>query len=128
MRSEPTSAEERRADLTPKPSEWRPLHDRLSRTLIGKRAEVEIAALQLGDQIAAEWLPLLGITYDPKNDLVEVALDGFDHLIRHPREINLLERDGHWSAIRVVDAEDRQHIRLKEPLLLPPPAGLRPSS
>jgi hypothetical protein len=122
MRSDLASAEERLADLKPNPSEWRPLLDRLSKTLIGKHAEVEVAALQLGDQVAAEWLPLLGITYDPKDDLVEVALDGLDHMIRGPREINLLQRDGQWSAVQIVDAEDRQHIiTLKEPLMLPPP-------
>lgn len=101
MRSDLTSAEERVTDLKPKPSEWEILPDLLSKSLIGKRAEVGVAALELGDQIAAEWLPLLGITYDQKNDLVEVALDGFDHLIRGPREISLLDRDGQWSAIQM---------------------------
>ena len=123
MRTDPTSAERRRADLRTERSEWKPLLDRLSKTLIGKRAEVEIAALPLGDQVVAEWLPLLGITYDHKDDLVEVAMDGLDHLIRSPREINLLQQDGLWSAVRIVDAEDLQHIiTLKEPLMLPPPA------
>jgi hypothetical protein len=124
MRSDLTSADGGLSDLKPNPSQWKTRLDLLSKTLIGKRAEVEVAALQIGDQVAAEWLPLLGITYDRKDDLVEVAMDGFDHLIRGPREINLLERDGQWSAIRVVDAEEIQHIiRLKEPLMLPPPTS-----
>jgi Family of unknown function (DUF5335) len=38
-------------------SGWRSALDRLSRSLSGKRAEIEIAALSLGDQIAAEWQP-----------------------------------------------------------------------
>lgn len=123
MSSDLTSAEGILTDLKPKPAEWRPLLDRLSKALIGKHAEVEVAALQLGDQVAAEWLPLLGITYDQKDDLVEIALDGFDHMIRAPREIDLLQQDGQWSAVQIVDAEDRRHIiTLKEPLMLPPPA------
>lgn len=109
-------------DLRPARAEWEPLLDRLSKTLIGKRAEVEIAALQLGDQIAVEWLPLLGVTYDRKNDIIEVALDGFDHLIQQPQELDLLQEDGQWSALRIVDSEGKQHIiRLREPLMLPPP-------
>ena len=44
-------------------TEWRPFFDRVSRGLIGNRAEILIAAPNLGDQIEAEWLPLLGITY-----------------------------------------------------------------
>jgi Family of unknown function (DUF5335) len=39
------------------------------------RAEIEVASLALGDQVEAEWLPLLGIAYDPKDDLVQVALE-----------------------------------------------------
>lgn len=47
---------------------------------MGKQAEIEVALLDIGDQIEAEWVPLLGITYDPKDDPVVVLLDGLDHL------------------------------------------------
>ena len=43
---------------------WRAFFDWLSHGLLGARAEIEVASLDLGDQIEAEWLPLLGITYD----------------------------------------------------------------
>jgi hypothetical protein len=66
-------------------SQWRVYFDRMSKTLVGKRAEIEVASLKLGDQIEAEWLPLLGISYDPKNDIIEIALEGVDHLIHKPR-------------------------------------------
>ena len=46
------------------PSEWRAFFDRMSKALLGKWAEIEVASLDLGDQIIAEWVPLLGITYD----------------------------------------------------------------
>ena len=55
--------------------------------LEGKRAEIEVVSLRLGDQVEAEWLPLLGIAYDPNDDIVEIALEGLDHLIPNPREI-----------------------------------------
>ena len=45
--------------------------DRVSRALLGKRAEIEVASLVLGDQIEAEWVPVLGITYDQKDDVLE---------------------------------------------------------
>ena len=67
--------------------DWRAFFDWLSQSLLGARAEIEVASLDLGDQIEAEWLPLLGITYDDKDDLLEVALDGLDHLIYGPREV-----------------------------------------
>jgi hypothetical protein len=53
-------------------SEWHPYFERMSKALTGKRAEIEIASLSLGHQIEAEWLPLLGITYDPKSGSVSV--------------------------------------------------------
>ena len=56
-------------------SQWRTFFDRLSKTLEGKQAEIEVASLSLGDQVEAEWLLLHGITYDPNDDLVEVALE-----------------------------------------------------
>src|ERR1700731_605966 len=66
--------------------EWRPFFDTMSRILEAKVAEVEVASLDLGDRTQAEWLPLIGITYDPRDDAVEIALDGLDHMIRKPRE------------------------------------------
>jgi hypothetical protein len=60
--------------------EWRSFFDHLSTTLEGKQAEIEVLSLQLGDQVEADWLPLLGIAYDPNDDIVEVALEGLDHL------------------------------------------------
>jgi Family of unknown function (DUF5335) len=43
-------------------SQWRTFFDRLSKTLEGKQAEIEVASLSFGDQVEAEWLPLHGIT------------------------------------------------------------------
>ena len=40
-------------------AEWRTFFDGLADALVGKRVEVEAASLELGDQIVAEWLPLL---------------------------------------------------------------------
>ena len=55
-------------------SGWGVFFDTFTKSLPGKRAEVEVASLDLGDQIEAEWAPLIGMTYDHKNDLIEVAL------------------------------------------------------
>lgn len=101
-------------------SQWRPFLERMSKLLEGKRAEVEVASLALGDQVEAEWLPLLGLTYDPKDDLVEVALDGLDHLINKPREIYVDDDFAELVSLEVVQADGtRQIIKLKDPLMLP---------
>jgi hypothetical protein len=60
-------------------TEWRVFCDRVSKALVGKRAEIEVASLALGSQVEAKWLPLLGIAYDLKDDIIEIALEGLDH-------------------------------------------------
>lgn len=108
--------------VTIPPEQWRPFFDRMSKGLIGKWAEVEVASLDLGDQITAEWIPLIGITYDSGDDLLDVAFDRANHLIRHPSQIVVDETAAGLASVAVVDGEGvRQVVRLKEPLRLPPP-------
>jgi hypothetical protein len=103
-------------------SGWRAALDTLSKTLIGKQAEIEIAALSLGDQIAAEWVPIIGIAYDPKDDIVEVALEGLDHIISRPRELHFRQQGGLVSALEIVDGDGvRNIVKFREPLMLPAP-------
>jgi Family of unknown function (DUF5335) len=102
-------------------NEWRGFFDRMSKPLLGRRAEVEVAALDLGDQIVDEWLPMIGITYDSHDDSLDVLLDRTSRLIQHPQEITVEEADAGLASVAVVDAEGTRHlVRLKEPLALPP--------
>jgi hypothetical protein len=99
---------------------WHPYFDNVSKILGGKQAEVEIASLELGNQIEAEWLPLLGLVYDPKSDIVEVLMDGLDHLIHKPSEIFIDQGPAGLNSFEVVDADGvRQIIKLRDPLMLP---------
>lgn len=103
---------------------WKEFFDTMTGTLVGKRAEVEVASLDLGDQIEAAWTPLIGIVYDPKNDLIEVALEGIDHLIREPREVYVDFGGGGLISLEVIEADDtRQIVKLKDSLALPAPAA-----
>ena len=105
-------------------SEWRTFFDRLSADLLGKWVEIEVASLDLGDQVVTDWIPMFGITYDSRDDLLVVALDRLRHLIRHPKEIVLEEGPAGLASVAVIDGEGvRQVVRLKNPLMLPSPAG-----
>jgi hypothetical protein len=102
-------------------AEWRPFLDRVSKLLEAKEAEIEVTSLSLGEQIHARWLPLIGITYDPGDDLVEVALEGLDHMIRRPRDIYVESGAGSLASIEVVDADGvKQIVTFRDQLLLPP--------
>ena len=105
-------------------SEWHPYFERMSKALTGKRAEIEIASLSLGHQIEAEWLPLLGITYDPKSDVLEVALDGLDHMITHPDQIYVDETGLILTSLEIIGRDVvSQIIQLRDALALPAPSG-----
>jgi hypothetical protein len=96
--------------------------DRLSTALAGYQAEIEVSQLHLGHQVAAEWVPLIGVVYDPNDDVVEVALEGLDHMIAHPREIYLDSGTAGLASVEIVDdAGDKQVVRFRQPVLLPAP-------
>ncbi len=103
-------------------NEWEAYFDRVSGRLGAELVEIEVAGLDLGDQIETEWVPLIGFTYDPKDDVFEVAVSGVDHVIRNPAEVVVEESvEGlHW--VEITDGEGHRHIvRLRAPLALPSP-------
>jgi hypothetical protein len=91
----------------------------MSKHLLGNQAEIEVGSLVFGDQVAAKWLHLLGITYDPKGDLVDIALEGFDHLIHQPREIFVEDGPEGLRTMEIVGADQsRQIVKLRQPLMI----------
>ncbi len=103
-------------------TEWRSYFDHVSKQLEGRLAEIEVAELQLGDQIEAEWVPFHGIVYDDKDDLFEIAVEGLDHLISKPVKVWVGEGSDSLKAVEIEDADGKKHIvKLREPLALHPP-------
>lgn len=100
---------------------WQRTFDQMSTSqLVGKQVEIEVTGLNIGDQIEQEWIQLLGITYDPKSDLIEILVEGLDHLIPKPREVWIDQGPTGLLSMEVIDADDvRQIIRLRDPLMLP---------
>lgn len=93
--------------------------DRVSRELGASLAEIEVAGLGLGVQLARAWTPLRGIAYDPRADAVEIVTDDLDHMISHPREIFVEDGVEGLRSVQIIDAEgNHQIVRLKRPLLL----------
>jgi hypothetical protein len=74
-------------------------------------AVVEIMSPDMGDQIEATLIPLLGMTYDPKSNAFELALEGVDHLAFQPTEIAVIEEDdGFVSAVEILRADGIKEI------------------
>jgi hypothetical protein len=99
--------------------DWRTYCDRISKDLVGKRAELDVVALDLGARAEARWVPLVGLVYEPRADTLEVALEGLDHAIREPREIHVEETDRGLVSLEVVTARGTvETVRFREPLAL----------
>ncbi len=110
-------------DAVPK-SDWANFFNRASSGLTGLRAEVEIAGLDIGDQIEASSLPIHGISYDHKDDVIAVAIEGIDHLIRHPQSVYADLGPQGLTSIAVIDSDGTNHlIKITKPVALPPPAS-----
>jgi hypothetical protein len=98
-------------------AEWRRYCDQVSRAVAGKRVELDVASLALGDHVEARWLPLLGVVFDARGDVLEVALEGVGHSIVGPRKILLEETERGLVAIEIVGADDTvETVRFREPL------------
>jgi hypothetical protein len=109
-------------------SKWQAAADLLSKAMHGQPARLEIASQPLGDQVAAEWTPVLGITYDPKDDLFEIQMEGLDHLVSHPRLFAVREHDEMADGLVVVDGDGAEHIvQFRDPLPLPPTPAWPPT-
>ena len=90
--------------------EWHRYFDEGDRALHGLKATVEVVGADIGAQFVAEGLGIVGITYDQKGRLLEVALEGMDHLILHPQEIYVDETPQGLAVVEATDADGRKHI------------------
>lgn len=101
---------------------WRAFFDVFTNVVKGRRVEIEVAGLAFGDQIEVEWLTLNGLTYDSKEDAFYVYVEDLDHAIPHPREILVRTGPHGIEDVVAIDHDQNEHlVRLREPLLLPPP-------
>ena len=78
-----------------------------------KEVQIEIVDKEIGDQVETLWQPLVGISYDPKDNDFEVVAEKHDHIIHNPVEIYVEEgENGDILAIEVVQDTGMKHIIL----------------
>ena len=103
-------------------AQWKEFFDRVSKELTAKQVEIEVAGMDIGDEVEAEWIPFTGISYDPKDDVLSIFSDRLEHMIRKPREIWADFGIDGLHSLEVVDADDhKQIVVLKNDLALPEP-------
>jgi hypothetical protein len=84
-------------------SDWRYYSAHLSTALASRRSEANTASLAVSLQVAAEWVPLLGVTYETEKDLFEIALQHLEHTVRFPRTIYVDEGPKGTAGFEVID-------------------------
>jgi len=105
-------------------NEIRPYFDRISRTLGTQQVEIEVASLDLGDQIEATWTGLTNIAYDPKVDTMDVVGPTLDHRIHGPSAVYVQEDESGLHAVEVERRDGAKEIvKLSRPLALPAPSA-----
>jgi hypothetical protein len=76
-------------------AQWQAYLDRVSAALGAELVQVEVTGLGLGDRVEADWIPLIGLSYEPKSDVLTVAAEGMQHLIYHPTQLHV-DHDMDW--------------------------------
>ena len=76
-------------------SEWQDALDLLTKEHEGDEVTIELLDQEFGDESEVERLPLAYVDYDPKDDVVVVAVGGRDqrypvvlrHFVEHPQRV-----------------------------------------
>lgn len=94
---------------------WRSYFDGFSKKyLMDKEPEyIEIRVLnnEIGDQTETHWMPLKGLSYDDRGDLLEIQVDGLNRMINHPQEIFIDEEKSGWIlSMEVIEKDGTKNI------------------
>ncbi|MDH3694277.1 MAG: DUF5335 domain-containing protein [Gammaproteobacteria bacterium] len=102
--------------------QWQAYFDNVSKMIAGSRVQIDVTGLQVGDQVEAQQLPLTGLSYDSKDDCIEIITESLDHRIQKPVTIHVDYAVDGLHSIEVIDAADlHQIVRFIQPVALPEP-------
>jgi len=85
-----------------------------------------MVSLAVDGEVAAEWVALLGVAYDPRSDSFEIAVNALEHRVQKPRTLYVDEGPNGVAALGVIDRRGLRHeLRLDRPLKPPVRPRLR---
>lgn len=98
--------------------EWGKYFDHITRTLVHEKApiytEVRVMNPIIGAQVETAWQPLVGITFNPREETLEIATEMVDHMIGAPTEVYVIEgEEGLPVTVEVVADGTKQVIELR---------------
>ena len=114
-------------------TDWEAYCNALCQTLPESHAEIELSSARHGYRTGDSWHPWIGISYDPDDDVFDIALEGRDDLVAHvverPLELLVDMEDIRVCALQITDGDGVRHlVRLRDMTLLPAPNAKRPEA
>jgi hypothetical protein len=93
------------------PLAWQKYFDEFSKQLNQGLLHLEVIADELGDQVETDWVPIKGISYNPRTGELDIFTEHIDHRSQ-PKSIMVQEIDGYVTAIEITDEADERNILL----------------
>jgi len=91
-------------------SEWQRYFDDVAKRLPSMRVGVSILGEHIGAQRETEGSLLLGMSYDPKDELFEIAMSNISHRVADPKEIYVREEAGQLSSVEVIARDGTKQL------------------
>jgi len=94
------------------PQDWEEYFDELYKKIkdMNEKVEIDIEAPSVFEEEEAKGIPLLGLSYDPKDKVFSVMSENIEHLVHKPQEICVEEENGGIIQIRLVDGTGTEHF------------------
>lgn len=90
--------------------DWQSYFDSFSRRFLKDKqpeyAEIRVLSKSMGMQPETQWLPLEGISFSPREGLLDIRLEQLDHRIWHPIRIFVDQESDGWITSMEVEQED----------------------
>lgn len=95
--------------------EWQTYFDTFSKSYLTDEqpeyAEIQVLSRESGIQPESSWLPLEGITYEPKKGTLNIKVENLDHMILHPTEIYVDEDERGWiDSMEIIQQDGTKEI------------------
>jgi len=100
-----------------KKEQWKEFFEFTSKMMRGQQFELEVAGMDIGDQIGEEWSNLEGLSYDPRNNILFIHTEKDDHPISDPVEVVASGEGTTTQSIAIKEANGNvQIVRFREPI------------
>ena len=89
---------------------WEPYFNMMTKVVKGKEVEIEVLRADLGAQTDITRRRLLGLSYDPRDNVLEVECEQIDHLIEDPREVFIDVDGADLKSFLVVQGDETKQV------------------